>query len=239
MNAKPASQSFSALNKSAALLLQLLLATTLLLGASACDRGPSDRERMKNSGSAASPTASAVPTDNSNEPEDAMTVEVKLTTNMGDITLELDKEKAPNTVANFVEYVEAGHYDGLIFHRVIDNFMVQGGGYDSSYVQRSTRASIENEADNGLKNNDGTVAMARTNDPHSASSQFFINVKDNDFLNHSSKSPQGWGYAVFGKVTGGMDVVEKIKQLPTGSGGPFGSDVPREPVIIQSASVIK
>lgn len=238
MNAKPVRQSISGRNKSATLLFQLLFASTLLLGASACDRGPSDLERMKNSGSAAGSTASAVPTDNSNEPEDAMTVEVKFATNMGDITLELNKDKAPDTVANFVEYVESGHYDGLIFHRVIDNFMVQGGGYDSNYVQRATRASIENEADNGLKNDNGTVAMARTNDPHSASSQFFINVKDNDFLNHSSKSPQGWGYAVFGKVTGGMDIVEKIKQLPTGSGGPFGSDVPREPVIIESASVV-
>lgn len=211
-----------------------IAAALLLLGTSACDRGPSDLERMKNSGSASANAAinSQIP-----EPKDK-TVQVKFETNQGDFTLELNEEKAPKTVANFVQYVNDGHYDGLIFHRIIDNFMIQGGGYDSNYQQRATRASIENEADNGLKNDVGTVAMARTGDPHSASSQFFINVKDNDFLNHSGKNPNGWGYAVFGKVTEGMDVLNTMKGQPTGSGGPFRTDAPRDMVIISKATVI-
>jgi len=164
-------------------------------------------------------------------------MKVALNTNLGRIVLELDTEKAPKTAANFVEYVQSGHYNGTIFHRVIDGFMIQGGGFDSKMNQKPTRAPIQNEADNGLKNNQGTIAMARTNDPHSASAQFFINVKNNDFLNHSGKNLQGWGYAVFGKVTEGQDVIDKIKKVPTGRHGGHG-DVPQQPITIESAEVI-
>jgi len=164
-------------------------------------------------------------------------MKVALNTNFGRIVLELNAEKAPKTVANFVEYVQSGHYNGTIFHRVMDGFMIQGGGFEPTMSQKSTKAPIQNEADNGLKNDLGTIAMARTNDPHSASAQFFINVKNNDFLNHSGKNSQGWGYAVFGKVTEGMDVVDKIKKVPTGRTGGHG-DVPQKPVLIESAEVI-
>jgi peptidyl-prolyl cis-trans isomerase B (cyclophilin B) len=162
---------------------------------------------------------------------------VALNTSKGRIVLELDSAKAPKTAANFISYVKSGHYNGTIFHRVIDGFMIQGGGFDASMNQKPTGDSIQNEADNGLKNDAGTIAMARTNDPHSASAQFFINLKNNDFLNHSSKTAQGWGYAVFGKVTQGMDVVEAIKKVPTGRAG-FHQDVPTTPVVIESAEVI-
>ena len=161
---------------------------------------------------------------------------ITLHTNFGDITIELDFDKAPKSAANFKQYAEDGHYDGTIFHRVIDGFMVQGGGFDSDMNQKETRAPIENEADNGLSNDAGTLAMARTMDPHSASAQFFINVKDNDFLNHKSKDMQGWGYCVFGKVSHGMDVVEKIKKVETGNHGGH-QDVPKEPVVIERVSV--
>lgn len=161
-----------------------------------------------------------------------------LHTNFGDITLELDAVKAPKTTANFVEYVKSGHYNGTIFHRVINNFMIQGGGFDKDMKQKPTRAPIANEANNGLKNLNGTIAMARTSDPHSASAQFFINIKDNDFLDFRNESTQGWGYAVFGKVTQGMDVVNKIKMVKTGQSGMHG-DVPVEDVIIQSAEVVE
>jgi peptidyl-prolyl cis-trans isomerase B (cyclophilin B) len=161
---------------------------------------------------------------------------ITLHTNFGDIKLELDFDKAPKTCANFVAYARDGFYDGTIFHRVINNFMIQGGGFDKDMKQKPTRAAIENEADNGLKNATGTIAMARTMDPHSATAQFFINVKDNDFLNHSGKNAQGWGYAVFGKVTEGMDVVDRIKAVRTGSQG-FHQDVPLEPVIIEKVTV--
>ncbi|MDA8694463.1 MAG: peptidylprolyl isomerase [Pseudomonadales bacterium] len=161
---------------------------------------------------------------------------IKLNTNMGTITIELDFDNAPKTAANFQQYVEDGFYDGKIFHRVIDNFMVQGGGFDVDMNESQTRAAIENEADNGLKNENGTLAMARTGDPHSASSQFFINVTNNDFLNHSGKNPQGWGYAVFGKVVDGLDVVEAMKAVSTGSHG-HHQDVPREAIIIETAVV--
>ena len=164
---------------------------------------------------------------------------VKLSTNQGDITLELNSTAAPVTVANFVSYVEDGFFNGLIFHRVIPNFMLQGGGFSSDFKQADTKAAIENEADNGLKNDRGTIAMARTGDPHSATGQFFINHADNGFLDHSSKTQQGWGYAVFGKVTEGMDVVDKIAAIPTGSGGMFPTDVPKEEVIIEKAEIIK
>jgi len=163
---------------------------------------------------------------------------IKLETNKGDILLSLNAEKAPETVANFVQYVKDGHYDGTIFHRVINGFMIQGGGFDKDMNQKETRAPIKNEADNGLKNAAYTIAMARTSDPNSATAQFFINVKDNDFLNFSSRSPQGWGYAVFGKVTGGQDVVDAIKSVKTGNRG-FHQDVPVEPVIILKASVVE
>jgi cyclophilin family peptidyl-prolyl cis-trans isomerase len=161
---------------------------------------------------------------------------VSLKTNMGEIVLELNPEKAPKSVENFLQYVKKGHYDGTIFHRVIPGFMIQGGGFDAQMQQKATVAPIENEAKNGLKNEKYSVAMARTSDPHSASSQFFINVKDNEALDYPSRD--GWGYAVFGKVVKGMDVVEKIKNVETGSVGPYG-DVPTKPVVIQSAKILK
>jgi len=165
---------------------------------------------------------------------------VKLHTNHGDITLALDAEKAPKSVANFVAYVKDGHYNGTVFHRVIKGFMIQGGGFEpgEKMNQKPTKAPIDNEANNGLKNERGAIAMARTNDPHSATAQFFINTVDNDFLNHTSPTPQGWGYAVFGKVTEGMDVVDKIRSVRTGNRG-FHQDVPMEDVIIESAEVIE
>lgn len=158
-------------------------------------------------------------------------------TTHGNITLELNTEKAPKTCENFITYVNAGHYDGTIFHRVINNFMIQGGGFEVDMSQKPCGEAIENEADNGLVNDNGTVAMARTNDPHSATAQFFINVKDNDFLNHSGKNSQGWGYAVFAKITQGMEVVDKIKVVSTGSTGGH-QDVPSEPVIINSMEIV-
>ena len=163
--------------------------------------------------------------------------QVLLKTNKGDITLTLDASKAPKTVANFLAYVKSGHYDGTIFHRVIDNFMIQGGGMAPGMKQKPTQAEIENEANNGLKNVKGSIAMARTSEPHSASSQFFINVNDNDFLNHTSPTAQGWGYAVFGAVTDGMDVVDTIRKVKTGSSG-FHQDVPTEDVLIEKATVL-
>lgn len=163
---------------------------------------------------------------------------IKFTTSKGVITIELDFENAPRTAANFQQYVEDGFYNGKIFHRVIDNFMIQGGGFDADMNESETRTPIENEADNGLKNDIGTLAMARTQDPHSASAQFFINVNNNDFLNHSGKNPQGWGYAVFGKVVDGMDVVNDIKGVETGSHG-FHQDVPTESIVIETASVVE
>ena len=163
---------------------------------------------------------------------------VVLRTNYGDIKLELDAEKAPKTVANFLEYVQSGHFDGTIFHRVIDGFMIQGGGFEPGMVQKSTRMSIENEADNGLSNQAGTIAMARTMDPHSASAQFFINVKDNQFLDHTGKTSQGWGYCVFGKVVEGMDIVNKIKAVKTTFRAGH-QDVPVEDVVIESAQVLE
>jgi len=164
--------------------------------------------------------------------------QVLLKTNKGDITLTLDAAKAPKTVANFLEYVKTGHYDNTIFHRVIDNFMVQGGGMTAGLKEKSSGDQIENEADNGLKNELGTVAMARTSDPHSATAQFFINVGDNDFLNHTAKNAQGWGYAVFGKVTDGMDTVDAIRKVQTGNSG-HHQDVPVEDVVIEKASVLE
>ena len=163
--------------------------------------------------------------------------QVQLTTNHGVITLALNEEKAPKTVANFKSYVEAGHYDGTIFHRVIKNFMIQGGGMEPGMNQKATQAPIENEAANGLKNKRGSIAMARTSDPHSATAQFFINVVDNDFLDFKAPSGQGWGYCVFGEVVEGMDVVDTIRKVKTGTKGGY-QDVPAEDVIIEKAEVI-
>ena len=163
---------------------------------------------------------------------------VLLETTSGDILIELFPDKAPKTVANFLAYVEAGHYNGTIFHRVIKNFMIQGGGFAPGMDQKPTQAPIENEAANGLKNKRGSIAMARTNDPHSATAQFFINVVDNDFLDFKAPSGQGWGYCVFGEVVEGMDVVDKIRAVRTGSAG-MHRDVPAEPVLIKKASLEK
>jgi peptidyl-prolyl cis-trans isomerase B (cyclophilin B) len=160
-------------------------------------------------------------------------------TNMGDITLELEPDRAPNTVANFLAYVKEGHYDGTIFHRVINNFMIQGGGYNRDYNRVPTRAPIQNEADKGLSNERGTIAMARTSDPHSATDQFFINLKFNGSLDHRSKSGDGWGYTAFGRVTDGMNIVARIGLVKTGSGGPFQTDVPIEPVVIEKATIVQ
>lgn len=163
---------------------------------------------------------------------------VKLVTNMGDIVLELDGAKAPITTQNFLDYVKNGFYSNVIFHRVIPNFMIQGGGFEPGMNQKNTNAPITNEADNGLKNDKYTIAMARTQDPHSASAQFFINTNNNDFLNFTAPSVQGWGYAVFGKVVEGTEVVDAIEKVATGTRG-FHGDVPREDVIIQSAEIVE
>jgi peptidyl-prolyl cis-trans isomerase B (cyclophilin B) len=164
--------------------------------------------------------------------------EVELKTSMGAITLELYADKAPKTVENFLQYVKEGHYKGTIFHRVINNFMIQGGGFTTDFAQKKTRAPVQNEANNGLKNDIGTIAMARTSDPQSATAQFFINHKNNDFLNYTAPTPQGWGYTVFGKVIKGMDIVNKIAAVETGPAGPFPSDVPRKPVVIEDAKIL-
>ncbi|MBB3193811.1 peptidylprolyl isomerase [Roseateles terrae] len=167
-----------------------------------------------------------------------MSKKVELQTNHGVITVELDDEKAPATVANFIAYVNKGHYDGTVFHRVIKGFMVQGGGFEEGMKQKPTDAPIQNEANNGLKNHKYTLAMARTNAPHSASAQFFINTVDNEFLNFKSESPSGWGYAVFGKVIDGTDVVDKIEKVKTSRSG-FHDDVPVDAVVIQKAVVLE
>lgn len=162
---------------------------------------------------------------------------VKFETSLGEIVVKLNPEKAPVTVENFLTYVKEGHYNGTIFHRVIPGFMAQGGGFDEGMRQKSTHAPIKIEADNGLKNTRGTIAMARTSDPNSATAQFFINYKDNDFLNYRAPNVQGWGYAVFGEVTSGMDVVDKMATIPTGNQGPMG-DVPKTAIVIQKATVV-
>lgn len=182
-----------------------------------------------------SPAAAQAQTQTQAKPLKGKPVNITLETSLGTIKLELDAAKAPDTVANFAQYAKAGHFDGLVFHRVIKGFMIQGGGYDESFKQRATRAPIRNEAKNGLKNLRGTIAMARTSDPHSASSQFFINHKDNDFLDYPGQD--GWGYCVFGKVTEGMDVVDKIAAAETGPIPPFGRDVPVTAVVIKKATV--
>ena len=162
---------------------------------------------------------------------------ISFTTNKGVIDIELDHEHAPKSSANFEQYVRDGFYDGTIFHRVIKGFMIQGGGFERGMKEKATRAPIENEAANGLKNNKYTIAMARTSAPHSASSQFFINVVDNDFLNHTAPNPQGWGYAVFGKVTAGQNVVDEIARVPTSTHGFYG-DVPVDDIVIEKAEIL-
>jgi peptidyl-prolyl cis-trans isomerase B (cyclophilin B) len=162
---------------------------------------------------------------------------VKFHTNLGDITIELDADKAPVTVENFLAYVSDGHYDNTIFHRVIDGFMIQGGGFAPGMKEKQTRDAIKNEAGNGLKNERGTIAMARTSDPHSATAQFFINVANNDFLDYTAPNQSGWGYCVFGRVSDGLDVVDKIRKTATGNKG-FHQDVPNEDVIIERAEII-
>lgn len=163
---------------------------------------------------------------------------VIIRTTFGEIKLDLDAEKAPKTVANFLQYAQDGFYDGTIFHRVIDNFMIQGGGFDSNMDQKPCGEPVENEADNGLKNDHGTIAMARTMDPHSATAQFFLNVKDNDFLNHSGKNMQGWGYCVFGKVVEGQDVMDKIRAVSTTTKAGM-QDVPADDIMIESVEVVE
>ena len=200
-------------------LLSLLLAPLLLTQCNA------EKKEDKSSPAPAAAESKAAP-------------KVKLKTTLGEIVIELDKEKAPLSVENFLTYVKDKHYDGTAFHRVIEDFMIQGGGYalsGGSFVEKSTRAPVKNESQNGLKNERGTIAMARTNNPHSATSQFFINVKDNPSLNYPSMN----GYTVFGKVISGMDVVDKIRSVPTGSGTPFPTDVPKTPVLIESATVVE
>ncbi len=206
-----------------------LLLSTLLLGFS-CLQPAIAADAARPAKTAAKP--------NSCKPNEKglTTVKVKLTTNMGDITLALNSEKAPLSTANFVKYVESGHYNGTIFHRVIGNFMIQGGGFDANLKQKPTNPPIKNEATNGLGNDLYTVAMARTGVVDSATSQFFINVADNGFLNHSG--PSNYGYAVFGKVVEGMDVVDRIKAVKTGAKGMFSSDVPQETVVIEKAECL-
>ena len=166
------------------------------------------------------------------------TPRVKLQTSMGDLLIELNAEKAPKTVENFLTYVKEGFFDGTVFHRVINNFMIQGGGFEAGMKQKPTHAPVDNEADNGLKNERYTLAMARTSDPHSATAQFFINVADNDFLNFTSPTPNGWGYAVFGKVIEGTEIVDQIKVVKTGNKG-FHQDVPLEDVVIEKATIVE
>ncbi len=181
---------------------------------------------------------STEPVTETKKPGDKMSANpvIVMETSKGTMKIELDAEKAPLSAENFVNYVKDGFYDGLIFHRVIPNFMVQGGGMNPDMSEKSNKTPIQNEANNGLKNDRGTIAMARTNDPHSATSQFFINLKDNDFLNHTSESPAGWGYAVFGKVTEGIEVIDEIAKVKTGNHGHHG-DVPLEPITINKATV--
>lgn len=197
----------------------LVLAACLAAGAHA----------QTTAGKAADPAAKAAP---------GSAPRVVLATSAGDITLELDPEHAPRTVANFLEYVKAGHYDGTIFHRVMDNFMIQAGGFTADMKEKTARAPIPLESNNGLQNKRGTIAMARTNDPNSATAQFFINVADNDFLNYTAPTPKGWGYAAFGRVVAGMDVVDKIRAVATGDRGGM-QNVPTQPVTIRSAKIAK
>ena len=183
-------------------------------------------------------TIAATPLNAKEKPKMSKPTQVKLETSLGAIVLELNSTKAPVSTANFLTYVKQGHYDGTIFHRVIPDFMAQGGGFTAALTQKPTNAPIKNEADNGLKNKRGTIAMARTNDPSSATAQFFINYADNAFLDYKSPTPQGWGYAVFGEVVDGINVVDEMAKIPTGPGGQMPSDVPKTPIVIQKATII-
>ena len=219
--------------------------TAILFGLTACGQAtePAEPAEAVESQAASTPSSTPAPSTTSatsatQEASMSATTKVLMKTNKGDITLELNGEKAPLTVANFVQYAEAGHYNGTLFHRVIPGFMVQGGGFETGMKQKPTQAPVANEANNGLTNEPMTIAMARTNDPHSATSQFFINVANNGFLNFSSETPSGWGYAVFGVVTGGEEVVKTIEQVTTGQVGPYG-DVPSEDVVIESVTIME
>lgn len=187
-------------------------------------------------------SAHAAPPSNSTQKQGVTSMStsprVKMSTNQGDFIISLNAEKAPKTVANFLAYVKDGFFDGTIFHRVIDGFMIQGGGFEPGMKQKPTKAPVENEANNGLKNNKYTLAMARTSDPHSATAQFFINVANNDFLNHTAPTAQGWGYAVFGEVVEGQDVIDKMKGVPTGNSG-FHQNVPTNDLVITKAVVLE
>jgi peptidyl-prolyl cis-trans isomerase B (cyclophilin B) len=180
----------------------------------------------------------ATPLPAKEKPKMSESTQVKLETSLGDIIVKLDSVKAPLSTTNFLNYVKQGHYDDTIFHRVIPNFMAQGGGFTVDFKQKPTNAPIKNEADNGLKNKRGTIAMARTPDPNSATAQFFINYVDNAFLDYKSPTPQAWGYAVFGEVVEGMNVVDEMAMVPTGSGGPMPTDVPKTPILIKKATVV-
>lgn len=221
---------------------RIFFSLVILFVTSACanDESPTSSKasssKASNSTTINSTTTSSTQDTTMTNESNSNIVVVKLATSMGDISLELNKEKAPATVNNFLNYLNDGHYDGTIFHRVIPGFMIQGGGFEAGMKQKRTNAPVLNEANNGLKNDNLTVAMARTNDPHSASSQFFINVKDNDFLNFSSETAQGWGYAVFGKVVAGEETIKAIEGVATGQSGGHG-DVPHEDVVIISATV--
>lgn len=217
-------------NKLLIALISTLLTSFLLI--SGCDA--SEPKKVEEEAKPASVETKTVDTKDSGEKMSNPII--KLETSKGTMMIELDAENAPKSTANFLEYVNDGFYDGLIFHRVIPNFMVQGGGMNPDMSQKANKAPIQNEANNGLKNDRGTLAMARTNDPHSATSQFFINLKDNDFLNHTSESPAGWGYAVFGKVTEGLETIDEIAKVQTGNVGGHG-DVPLQPVEIIKATV--
>jgi peptidyl-prolyl cis-trans isomerase B (cyclophilin B) len=183
-------------------------------------------------------SAVAAPKKSEKTPVTTTAPKVKLHTTLGDIVIQLNAEKAPVSSANFLGYVKDGFYNGTIFHRIIKNFMAQGGGFTEKWEQKPTKAPIANEADNGLLNKRGTIAMARTSDPQSATAQFFINYVDNDFLNFKSKTPQGYGYAVFGEVVEGLDIVDKMATVPTGRGGPMPTDVPQTPIVILNATVV-
>ncbi len=234
--------------KSNQFLISILMFFVFIAGCNAAEQKATDTlkkvetSETKTAETSAKTTDSAAKDANSKDKKEGKKMSanpvIKMETSKGTMTIELFADKAPNSVANFVSYVEDGFYDGLIFHRVIPNFMVQGGGMTPDMHEKPNKAPIKNEANNGLKNDRGTLAMARTQDPHSATSQFFINLKDNDFLNFTSETPAGWGYAVFGKVTDGLDVIDEIAKVKTGNHGGHG-DVPLEAVTIIKATVVK
>ena len=224
-------------------IIGLLLAVTMLAVLVTTTWNSAPIEAIQASTTTISVSPGALPSSITHPQDEPMTsseiVSITMTTNFGDIKLELYADKAPLTVSNFVAYADDGFYNDTIFHRVIDGFMIQGGGFTEEFVQKDTKEHLQNEADNGLTNDIGTIAMARTPDPHSATAQFFINLSDNDFLNFRSADANGYGYAVFGKVVGGMDVVDKIKAVATGAGGSMPTDVPQETVFIEAMTVVR